>query len=144
MPENIKFCEGVFAKLIVDKSTVTFGLKTTMKIEVNYSNRSGTVEKVQQPSSTRTLRRQVADTLYVLVVEYNSVNQRVLAKQLHNLGCVVYVANHSGEALDFFQKTNRWNDTKSPTEGQELSVIMGDAGNGWARGSEEDQTTTGR
>jgi len=38
----------------------------------------------------------------------------------------VYVANHSGEVLDFLQKTNRWNDTKSPTEGQALSVILMD------------------
>ena len=38
----------------------------------------------------------------------------------------MYVANHSGEVLDFLQKSNRWNDTKSPTEGQELSVILMD------------------
>ena len=30
MPEDIKFCEGIFAGLIVDKSPVTFELKTTM------------------------------------------------------------------------------------------------------------------
>ena len=49
------------------------------KVEVNYSNRSGIVEKVQRPSSTWALRRQVPDTLHVLAVEDNLINQRVLA-----------------------------------------------------------------
>lgn len=40
----------------------------------------------------------------------------------------MYVANHSGEVPDFLQKkkTNPWNDTKSPTRGQGLSVILMD------------------
>jgi CheY-like chemotaxis protein len=37
------------------------------------------------------------------------VNQRVLAKQLRTLGCVVSVANHGQEALDFLSKTTCWN-----------------------------------
>lgn len=48
-------------------------------------------------------------TLHVLVVEDNLVNQRVLAKQLRNLGCVVSVANHGREALDFLPQTTYWN-----------------------------------
>lgn len=51
----------------------------------------------------------VQETLHVLVVEDNLVNQRVLAKQLRNLGCVVSVANHGREALDILPKTTRWN-----------------------------------
>jgi len=39
-------------------------------------------------------------TKYILLVEDNLVNQRVLQKQLKNLGCVVQVANHGQEALD--------------------------------------------
>lgn len=48
-------------------------------------------------------------TLHVLVVEDNLVNQRVLAKQLKNLGCFVSVANHGREALDYLPQTTRWN-----------------------------------
>lgn len=49
------------------------------------------------------------ETLHVLVVEDNLINQRVLAKQLGNLGCIVNVANHGREALDFLQRTIYWN-----------------------------------
>jgi len=46
--------------------------------------------------------------MHVLVVEDNLVNQKVLAKQLRNLGCIVSVANHGREALDFLEKTKYW------------------------------------
>jgi CheY-like chemotaxis protein len=52
--------------------------------------------------------KSIPETLHVLVVEDNLVNQRVLAKQLRNLGCVVSVANHGQEALDFLPKTTCW------------------------------------
>jgi CheY-like chemotaxis protein len=48
-------------------------------------------------------------TLHVLVVEDNLVNQRVLAKQLRNMGCIVSVANHGREALAFLDRTTYWN-----------------------------------
>lgn len=44
--------------------------------------------------------------LYVLIVEDNLVNQRVLAKQLRNTGMQVAVANHGGEALEYLRTTN--------------------------------------
>ncbi|KAJ8106956.1 hypothetical protein OPT61_g9196 [Boeremia exigua] len=53
--------------------------------------------------------KSIPETLHVLVVEDNLVNQKVLAKQLRNLGCIVSVANHGRESLDFLPKTNRWN-----------------------------------
>ncbi|KAJ4350408.1 uncharacterized protein N0V89_009029 [Didymosphaeria variabile] len=57
---------------------------------------------------TRT--RSVPENMHVLVVEDNLVNQRVLANQLRKLGCVVSVANHGGEALDFLKRTSHWVD----------------------------------
>ena len=54
-------------------------------------------------------KESIPETLHVLVVEDNLVNQKVLAKQLHNLGCIVSVANHGGECLEFLSKTKRWN-----------------------------------
>jgi signal transduction histidine kinase/CheY-like chemotaxis protein len=53
--------------------------------------------------------KSIPETLHVLVVEDNLVNQKVLAKQLRNLGCIVSVANHGRECLDFLPKTTIWN-----------------------------------
>jgi CheY-like chemotaxis protein len=52
--------------------------------------------------------KSIPKTLHVLVVEDNLVNQKVLAKQLRNMGCVVSVANHGHEALDFLPRTIHW------------------------------------
>lgn len=46
-----------------------------------------------------------AKDLHILIVEDNLVNQRVLAKQLRNLGMQVAVANHGGEALEHLRTT---------------------------------------
>lgn len=62
-------------------------------VEISGSEESGTLQ----------------ETLHVLVVEDNLVNQRVLAQQLRTLGCVVSVANHGREALDILPRTRRWN-----------------------------------
>jgi CheY-like chemotaxis protein len=57
----------------------------------------------------------IPKTLHVLVVEDNLVNQKVLAKQLRNLGCIVSVANHGAEALDFLKTTRHWASPGPPT-----------------------------
>ncbi|KAG9986118.1 hypothetical protein KCU78_g20614, partial [Aureobasidium melanogenum] len=74
----------------------------------------------------------VARPIKVLIVEDNIVNARVLSKQLKNLGCVVHVANHGGEALDILRKSNYWNhqaDIENTTPESErigLSVVLMD------------------
>lgn len=55
---------------------------------------------------------QASPLLHVLVVEDNLVNQRVMAQQLKRLGCVVHVANHGAEALEFLRGTHFWNCSK--------------------------------
>jgi CheY-like chemotaxis protein len=73
-----------------------------------------------------------ARPIKVLIVEDNIVNARVLSKQLKNLGCVVHVANHGGEALDILRKSTYWNheaDTEHATPESErigLSVVLMD------------------
>lgn len=62
--------------------------------------------------------------LKVLIVEDNLVNQRVLQKQLNNLGCVTHVANHGGEALEMLKKSRFWSGQE--TIGIELSVVLMD------------------
>ncbi|KAI9689825.1 MAG: hypothetical protein M1822_009707 [Bathelium mastoideum] len=59
------------------------------------------------------------DPLKVLIVEDNLVNQRVLQKQLRNMGCETYVANHGGEALDRLRESTYWRgNQRAPANGQ--------------------------
>ena len=64
------------------------------------------------------------EVLKVLIVEDNLVNQRVLQKQLRNLGCVVHVANHGGECLDRLRDSTFW--AGNEHDGLELSVVLMD------------------
>lgn len=45
-------------------------------------------------------------TLHILVVEDNKINQTVLVRQLRLLGCTVYTADNGLEALELLNKTN--------------------------------------
>lgn len=44
----------------------------------------------------------------VLIVEDNTVNQKVLSTQLKRLGCRVSIANHGLECLDYLRSTKLW------------------------------------
>ena len=71
-------------------------------------------------------KRASADrTKHILLVEDNLVNQRVLQRQLKNLGCVVHVANHGGEALDKLRQSTWWTERASDKP-IELSVVLMD------------------
>ena len=61
---------------------------------------------------------------HILLVEDNLVNQRVLQRQLKNLGCIVHVANHGGEALDRLKQSTWWS-ARAPAA-VELSVVLMD------------------
>lgn len=63
-------------------------------------------------------------TIKVLIVEDNLVNQRVLQKQLRNVGFTTEVANHGGEALDILMNTNFWKGNEKLETG--LSIILMD------------------
>lgn len=60
----------------------------------------------------------------ILIVEDNLVNQRVLQKQLRNLGYTVHVANHGGEALDAIRKSKFWKGAKGDV--LDLRVVLMD------------------
>ena len=62
--------------------------------------------------------------LKVLIVEDNLVNQRVLQKQLRNLGFMTELANHGGEALEFLKTSHFWSGHEK--NGVELAVILMD------------------
>jgi CheY-like chemotaxis protein len=62
--------------------------------------------------------------LKVLIVEDNLVNQRVLQKQLSNIGFGTEVANHGGEALKILKTSQFWNGKEQ--DGRELAIILMD------------------
>ena len=64
------------------------------------------------------------DSLKILIVEDNLVNQKVLSKQLRNMGCIVHVANHGGECLDRLRESTFWKE--NGRDGLEISVILMD------------------
>jgi len=62
--------------------------------------------------------------LQILIVEDNLVNQRVLQKQLHNMGFATEVANHGGEALNMVKQSHFWPGNEKI--GLNLTVILMD------------------
>jgi CheY-like chemotaxis protein len=60
----------------------------------------------------------------VLIVEDNLVNQKVLAKQLQKMGCLIYLANHGGEAIERLMSSRLWRGKEG--SGIELDVILMD------------------
>ncbi|KAE9982027.1 hypothetical protein EG328_011269 [Venturia inaequalis] len=74
--------------------------------------------------------------IHILIVEDNLVNQRVLEKQLKNLGFTCFVANHGGECLDRLKESRFWHENapstspqeeqKNKTRASELSVVLMD------------------
>lgn len=85
---------------------------------------SGRVPRPSRPQVLITKKAVPKSSLKILIVEDNLVNQRVLQKQLRNLGCVVYVANHGGECLDQLRETNFWAGCEE--DGKDLTVILMD------------------
>ncbi|KAF6234915.1 hypothetical protein HO173_006845 [Letharia columbiana] len=63
-------------------------------------------------------------TLKILIVEDNLVNQKVLSKQLRNMGCIVHVANHGGECLERLKESTFWKGNER--DGLEINVILMD------------------
>ncbi|KAL9030684.1 MAG: hypothetical protein Q9196_001229 [Gyalolechia fulgens] len=62
--------------------------------------------------------------LKVLIVEDNLVNQRVLQRQLRNIGCSVHVANHGKDCLARLQESNFW--AGNGQDALDLGVILMD------------------
>lgn len=63
------------------------------------------------------------DEMHVLLVEDNIVNQKVLSKQLRTAGCIVHIANHGVEALDFIRTSDLW---QTQSTGLRLDIILMD------------------
>lgn len=79
---------------------------TKLPLEIQYPTRapptSAQVPLVRDPG--------LEQSLDVLIVEDNLVNQRVLQRQLQLSGNKTYVANHGGEALEKLRRSRFWNE----------------------------------
>ncbi|KAI4104916.1 MAG: hypothetical protein L6R37_003040 [Teloschistes peruensis] len=64
--------------------------------------------------------------LRVLIVEDNLVNQRVLSRQLRNIGCTVTIANHGGECLARLRESILWAGNQNNPDALDLGVILMD------------------
>jgi len=82
-------------------------------------------QNTQASSASIPQRPTPKDALKILIVEDNLVNQKVLSKQLRNMGCAVHVANHGGECLDRLRESTFWRGKKEKDE-LEISVILMD------------------
>ncbi|SMR58271.1 unnamed protein product [Zymoseptoria tritici ST99CH_1E4] len=58
------------------------------------------------PTATPTSASTKPPQLHVLIVEDNTINARVMSKQLRRAGCIVHIANHGGECLDFLDRSS--------------------------------------
>lgn len=65
-----------------------------------------------------------SDTLHVLIVEDNAINQKVMSSQLKKQGCIVHVADNGLEAIHFLRTTTFAKDVGP--QGVPLSLILMD------------------
>ena len=141
------------AKLSTDnrntlRKTISMEGKQNEQPKVNAEpgyERGTSVPATMRSSNTRTAAETSADSLIpasvssvaeklirVLICEDNKVNQQVLKKQLERKGCIVYISNHGGEALEFLRSCRYWKDASSSAVRVEddtrldLSVILMD------------------
>lgn len=96
--------------------------KHLMPISLKAPAQSSQVDPPSKSSSPQ--RTDVKDGLKILIVEDNLVNQKVLEKQLRNMGCTVHVANHGGECLDRLKDSTFWKGKER--NGVDISVILMD------------------
>ena len=81
------------------------------------------IDKSSAPAPISTMTAAAAEARKILICEDNKVNQQVLKKQLERKGCIIYIANHGGEALDYLRKCRYWKDAgnSAMSEGEEDS-----------------------
>jgi len=82
------------------------------------------------------------DPLKILIVEDNLVNQRVLQKQLKNMGCITYVANHGGEALEHLRNSWFWSGRHDEPGVAHINVVLMDQVSGVMAWQEINKTNT--
>lgn len=106
--DMISFGKGVGSSSSTSNLSASSPLKPSKLSQTNKGRKPAPVEQIGR---------------HILIVEDNLVNQRVLSRQLRNVGCAVSVANHGQEALNFLQHTRFW---QGNPDGKALSVVLMD------------------
>lgn len=123
-------CTDPPAETDEDPMSLTPGSRKSSKAsELVRSNSkvNNAASKFLSPSGfTKSLKPAMSQTqvIHVLVVEDNLINQKVLATQLRKIGCIVYVANHGGEAIDQIRLSRFSRDRVD--NGIEIDVVLMD------------------
>jgi len=94
------------------------GSKASELVGTNSKTHGARLKAISSSESAQT------KALHILVVEDNLINQRVLATQLRKIGCIVYVANHGGEAIDQIRLSKFSRDRVN--DGIEIDVVLMD------------------
>jgi len=86
-----------------------------------HNNMSSSIHPLSKSTSTpsaapKAVLKKKELNLHVLIVEDNEINQRVMATQLRQIGCIVSVAGNGQEALDFLMKTHLYNHITTTTD----------------------------
>lgn len=100
------------------------GSKSTLLTSLSTHNFSPTQTARSTPKPASPARPVLSNDLHVLVVEDNLINQKVLATQLRKIGCVVYVANHGGEAIDQIRASKF--DRDHVADGVNIDIVLMD------------------
>jgi signal transduction histidine kinase len=100
--------------------TLTLESKGSVKRGGSIKTRDFAQGSMKHPGQTKERK-----DIHILIVEDNLVNQRVLEKQLRNLGFTCFVANHGGECLDRLRESKFWheNASASPAEQKEMTAL---------------------
>jgi signal transduction histidine kinase/CheY-like chemotaxis protein len=100
--------------------TMTQDSKGALKKATSIKTRDFAPVSVKHPGQTKERK-----DIHILIVEDNLVNQRVLEKQLKNLGFTCFVANHGGECLDRLRESRFWheNASASAAERKEMTAL---------------------
>ncbi|KAK5051510.1 hypothetical protein LTR84_003162 [Exophiala bonariae] len=100
--------------------------KTSELVRTNSKVNNAASRFLSPTGSTKSVKAMIdqPEPLHVLVVEDNLINQKVLAAQLRKIGCVVYVANHGGEAIDQIRLSKFSRDRVN--DGMDIDVVLMD------------------
>ncbi|KAK0124012.1 hypothetical protein ONS95_008999 [Cadophora gregata] len=109
-------------------STFAFYIKARRSVDATANPSNGSTPNHVTADTVHSSPRdsKVRRNYHILLVEDNLINQKVLSKQLRSAGCIVHVANHGGEAIDFLAKTALWHECKKSGIGINVSLILMD------------------
>jgi CheY-like chemotaxis protein len=92
------FC--IKTKRISGTSSSFSAAPSTMPISSTRTNPQDSLASAKPTRSIPVPKRKILDSLHIMIVEDNIINQKVLSKQLQKAGHIVTIANHGQECLD--------------------------------------------